>query len=131
MLDVYMASILNTEIDTFLEVTLGKRIAAAREMAGLNPSELARAVGVTKAAVSQWEKDQTKNLKLENLFEVSRITGCDIYWLGTDSPPPAHAKAMAKFARLPSDFQKSVLDQIESLYSLALSSGQGKASNSE
>ena len=101
--------------------TLGQRITSAREMAGMSQSELARAVGVSRSSVSQWENDQTKNLKLPNLFEIARVTGADIYWLGTDVAPPVHAKALAKFARLPIDFQKPILDQIESLYSLAVS----------
>lgn len=99
--------------------TLGQRIAAAREMAGMNQAELARAVGVSRSAVNQWESENVKNLKIDNLFDVARVTGADIYWLGTDTPPPEHAKALAKFARLPTQFQKPILDQIDSLYDLA------------
>lgn len=96
-------------------MTLGERIAAAREMAGLSQSELAKAVGVTRAAVGQWEMDKIKDLKLANLFAVSRVTGADIYWLGADIPPPTHAKALAKFARLAPELQRSIVDQIDTL----------------
>ena len=99
--------------------TLGKRIAQAREMVGLNQSELAKAIGVTKASVSQWEAEQTKNLRINNLFEVARITGADIYWLAVGAPPPPHTKAMVQFAKLPPEFQRMVIDQITTLTDFA------------
>lgn len=119
MLDMHAASLLTGVQSTFFGVTLGERIAAAREMAGMNQSELAKAIGVTRSAIQQWESDQTKNLKLSNLFAVARVTGADIYWLGTDSAPPPHAKAIAKFARLPTQLQASIIDQIDTLSEFA------------
>ncbi len=119
MLDMPSASILPFAQPSFWGVTLGERIAAAREMAGLSRPELAKAIGVTRSAVAQWEQDQTKNLKLEHLFAVCRATGADIYWLGADSQPPPHAKSLAKFARLPDSLQSSIVDQIETLSQFA------------
>jgi transcriptional regulator with XRE-family HTH domain len=50
--------------------TLAERISARRKELGLRQEDLARAAGVSVAAVSQWEKGQTKNLRLEHLFAI-------------------------------------------------------------
>lgn len=42
-----------------MEMTLGKRIAAGRKMAGLTQDKLAEQLGVTAQAVSKWENDQS------------------------------------------------------------------------
>lgn len=43
--------------------TIGKRIRAARERAGLSQDELARRVGVSRAAVGTWERDEKEPRK--------------------------------------------------------------------
>lgn len=52
--------------------TLGKRIAAAREAKNLKPAGLARMIGVSRAAVAQWESDETapSAKSLQKLVEV-------------------------------------------------------------
>jgi transcriptional regulator with XRE-family HTH domain len=57
---------------------LGQRIKSAREARGWTQPELGRAVGVSKSAVSQWEKGVVQNLKLGNLFAVSQALGRDV-----------------------------------------------------
>ena len=42
---------------------LGNRIAYALEKCELGPAEIARRVGVSRPAVDQWLKGDTKNLK--------------------------------------------------------------------
>lgn len=51
--------------------TLAERIAARRKELGLRQEDLADAAGVSKAAVSQWERGETKSLKLENFFAIA------------------------------------------------------------
>ncbi len=51
--------------------SLGKRIAAAREAKGLSASALARLIGVSRAAVAQWEADETAPTA-ENLQKISQ-----------------------------------------------------------
>jgi transcriptional regulator with XRE-family HTH domain len=41
-------------------MTIGERIAAARTKAGLSQQDVARALGVGRSAVNQWESDTTK-----------------------------------------------------------------------
>lgn len=62
--------------------SLAERIREARAYAGIeSPSELARRVGVTKSAVSQWENSETLNIKFANLLKVAEVCGVSIEWL--------------------------------------------------
>lgn len=47
------------------------RIKEARKRAGMTQRELARIVGVSRPAVSQWESGDTKSLKGENLLKAA------------------------------------------------------------
>ena len=51
--------------------TLGKRIRHYRTQAKLTQDELGKRVGVTGAAISGWERDETKNLRLKHLFKAA------------------------------------------------------------
>lgn len=51
--------------------TLGKRIKHYRTQAGLTQDELGKRVGVTASAISGWERDETKNLRLKHLFKAA------------------------------------------------------------
>lgn len=50
---------------------LGERIRKRREDLGMSKADLARAAHCSNSAVGQWEKGDTKNLKLDNLFAVA------------------------------------------------------------
>lgn len=63
--------------------TLAERITVSRTNAGLDPSELARRVGVKPAAVYQWESGATKSLKAETAIALADVLGVDIVWLVT------------------------------------------------
>lgn len=56
--------------------TIGKRIAVARELAGLNQSELARALKVTPQSVQAWESDKNvpRPKKLESLAGILGVS---------------------------------------------------------
>ena len=60
---------------------LGERIAKAREAAGLNPSELSREIGVSRAAVAQWEVGKTEP-NARNLRKIASVVGVSLEWLG-------------------------------------------------
>ena len=62
---------------------LEDRIRSARLERGMSPSGLAKAVGVTSAAVSRWEKGQVKNLRMEHLFSIANLLQVDPEWLAT------------------------------------------------
>lgn len=50
--------------------TMGDRIRYLRGVKGYSQSELAKLVGVTKSAVSQWENGQTANVKLATFLRL-------------------------------------------------------------
>lgn len=52
--------------------SLGKRIAAARERLGIKPAQLAKMMGVSRAAVAQWETDETAP-KADNLERLVQL----------------------------------------------------------
>lgn len=78
--------------------TMGERLRRLRVARGYTQPEFAKLVGVTKSAVSQWEDDSTKNLKLTTLARVLDVLGTDLQYLvwgehrapgGSGSPKPA------------------------------------------
>lgn len=74
VLDVLYAASMDTE-------TMGERLKRLRVARGLTQAEFAKMVGVTKSAVSQWEGDSTKNLKLEVLAKVLDALNTDLRYL--------------------------------------------------
>ena len=61
--------------------TMGERLKRLRVARGFTQPEFAKLVGVTKSAVSQWEDDSTKNLKLPVLARVLDVLGTDLQYL--------------------------------------------------
>lgn len=64
------------------------RIKQARLTAQLTQQELARAVGISRAAVAQWENGQSRNIRPHHLFLAATKLGCDAQWLATGQHPP-------------------------------------------
>jgi phage repressor protein C with HTH and peptisase S24 domain len=66
--------------------TMGSRIKSGREEAGLSQAALGRACGTSRAAVSQWESDQTEPSGT-NLVKIARTIKKSEVWLaeGRDS----------------------------------------------
>ena len=60
---------------------IGSRIREARERYHITQSELAKKVGVSRIAVTQWESGSTKDLKPRNLMATARALGIDVNWL--------------------------------------------------
>ena len=110
---------------------LGARIKAAREDMGWTQADLGKAVGVSKSAVSQWEKGSVQNLKLGNLFRAAEVLHQDIRMLVfgdvkagsgvADGAPPYAAIAPQRLAllqaygQLPKNIQASLKDLILTL----------------
>lgn len=67
--------------------TMGGRIREARELAGLSQTEVANRIGVSRAAVSLWESDQTKQLAGLNLQRLASLLGRSAEWLATGQGP--------------------------------------------
>jgi SOS-response transcriptional repressor LexA len=63
--------------------TSGDRIRHIREELELSQEAFGRHMGVSKAAVSQWENGDTKNLRPANLFAIQNFTGYSAEWIAT------------------------------------------------
>jgi transcriptional regulator with XRE-family HTH domain len=69
---------------------LGARIRSARRAHGLTQEQLARAVGVTRSAVAQWETDRAGQIG-GNLTRVARALGTTTEYLLTGQELPGAA----------------------------------------
>ena len=63
------------------EDTLGSRIREARKRLRFSASEVARQVGVSRAAVGQWETDASEPAA-GNLRKLAQILEVELEWLG-------------------------------------------------
>lgn len=74
--------------------TLGDRLAAAREAAGLGQNELAARLGVRPKTLRDWENDLSEP-RANRLQMLAALLGVSLRWLltgeGDDVPPPAEA----------------------------------------
>lgn len=60
---------------------IGDRIKQSRKEKGLTQEKLARLVGVTKSAVSQWENNQVTSIEGANLYKLAEVLCENPFWL--------------------------------------------------
>ena len=68
--------------------TSGDRIRHIREELELSQEAFGRHMSVSKAAVSQWENGDIKNLRPANLFAIQNFTGYSAEWIATGAGNP-------------------------------------------
>lgn len=78
-----------SELEPFF-VTLGQRIIAARERAGLMQRELAAKLSISASALSEVETGQ-HGIEVKRLAEIAEITGASGSWLLPSPVPEAHS----------------------------------------
>lgn len=66
--------------------TLGQKIKMLRDREGMNVSDFAKAIGVSHVSVLNWEKGETRNMKLESLLAISKFGKIGIDELVSDEP---------------------------------------------
>jgi HTH-type transcriptional regulator, cell division transcriptional repressor len=91
--------------------TLGDRITAAREQAGISQAEAARRLGVRTATMQAWEADASEP-RANRLQMLSGLLGVSLRWLMTgegDGPDPDQA-------RIPNDL-RAALGELRALAS--------------
>ena len=64
-----------------MDETMGQRIKRLRQSRKWTQDELAGKVGVTLQAVSQWELDQTENVKLVPFLRLAKVLETDPHYL--------------------------------------------------
>jgi transcriptional regulator with XRE-family HTH domain len=92
---------------------LGKRIAAARERAGLSQTKLGKAFGLTRSAVSQWESENTEPTPA-NLRAIAVQCDVDYDWLATARGPMTNTDDpdLAELIRLAREADRKSIDDI-------------------
>lgn len=68
--------------------TMGDRIRMLREAKGYTQTQLGDLCGVSKSAVSQWERNETANIKLQTFLTLLEVLGTRYEYLlkGPDAP---------------------------------------------
>ena len=66
-----------------------RRLKKLRSKAGLNQSQLARAVNVTRAAASRWEQGDIDSILARNAIRVADTLGTSVEYLFTGKEPCA------------------------------------------
>ena len=61
--------------------TWHERLKLAKGQAGLRATDIAKAVGVSNATVSDWESGETKTIEGSNLLKVCTVLGVSPHWL--------------------------------------------------
>lgn len=70
-----------------ITTSTGDRIRQARKRQGLTQDQLAKACGVTRSAVSQWESGGIQGIEAANLHAAARYLGVTVDWLLSGSEP--------------------------------------------
>jgi HTH-type transcriptional regulator, cell division transcriptional repressor len=93
--------------------TLGDRIAAAREEAGMTAKQLAKRLGVKTSTLEDWEEDRA-DPRANRLTTMAGMLGVSVVWLltgegagvtppGQTAPAPGMAKVLADLSAMKSD----------------------------
>ena len=69
------------------EFSIGDRLRRAREYAGLDQDELARAIGTSRNTIGNYETGATKRLKAIYLKSWALATGVPLEWIETGRGP--------------------------------------------
>lgn len=83
-------------------MSIGERIKAARESAGMTQEELGRLCGTTKQSIYKYENGVVTNIPLERVEKIANVTGIPAAYLmgwDEDTPtPPALGKEQLQAA---------------------------------
>ena len=87
---------------------LSKRLKRLRVEAGLNQSQFAKAVGVTRACVARWENGEASSMVVRNAFSVCEILNTDLNHLfhGKSKPAPLELDTLQKAIKIVDEVSK-------------------------
>jgi transcriptional regulator with XRE-family HTH domain len=111
-------------------MSIGVRIYRAREKAGLTQADVAKELGVTREAVSQWEREVGGKIpragRLTALAALLKTTPEELYFgsaISTDSTEAAMLKLddeairfLHEWRALPREHQEAFIDRVHQLY---------------
>ena len=87
---------------------LSKRLKKIRYEAGLNQSQFAKAVGVTRACVARWENGEAASMVVRNALSVCEILNKDLnqLFLGKTTPVPLELDTLQKAVKIVDEVSK-------------------------
>ena len=87
---------------------LSKRLKRLRIEAGLNQSQFAKAVGVTRACVARWENGEASSMVVRNALSVCEILNTDLnhLFLGKSKPAPLELDTLQKAIKIVDEVSK-------------------------
>ncbi len=102
---------------------LSERVTYAIKKSGHSQAEVARRAGMTKSALNQIVKGTTKNFRMANLFNFSRVVGFNPEWIGTgygtERPPkplrglsPSMVKLLEYWRQMDPDTKRMTMGQV-------------------
>jgi transcriptional regulator with XRE-family HTH domain len=102
--------------------TLAAKIKALRMERGLSQKELASLIGVTSAAVSNWEAGTRENIRGEALFALASALGVGPEDLlarpqGAESPPVDELQLLATYRQLTPERKRIAIHLVKALKS--------------
>jgi transcriptional regulator with XRE-family HTH domain len=103
-------------------MNLSERMASSIKEAGIKKSDLAKKLGISPSAVTQWINGSTTSIDGDNLVRTATILNVDATWLATGSGE-RYVKKENKVRReindvldqLPDELHKLVLEQAKSI----------------
>lgn len=105
----------------------GDRIAKAIKDSGVDVAAVATACNVSEQAVYSWMRGIVKNLRNDNLFALSDVTGFNARWIGTGQGPeietysrnPHIARVVKAMQAMPEVVQEEAAKEVDDLASFA------------
>ena len=79
-------------------MSLGNNIHIKRKETGITQEDLANRLGVSRQAVSDWERD-VKKPETQNLINLAKLLDASLDWLCADGKALKIAPALLEFAR--------------------------------
>ena len=73
--------------------SIAERVTFARETLGVDKTQLAKLIGLSKQAISAIESGATKSPQPENLLAIADATGFELRWLISEEGPPTKKEA--------------------------------------
>tara|TARA_Y100001934_G_C12317219_1_gene758143 strand:+ start:286 stop:684 length:399 start_codon:yes stop_codon:yes gene_type:complete len=113
---------------------LSKRLKKLRVEAGLNQSQFAKAVGVTRACVARWENGKASSMVVRNALRVCEILNIDLNYLFHGKTKPASLeldmlqKSIAIAEELSNGWTSKARASIVAVIYKMLSEGEAKSS---
>lgn len=93
--------------------SIGTRIRRARMQMKMTQAELAKALGVGRGAVGNWEGAGNVTPSAVHLIEIAAVTGVDIHWLATGCGNEAERQFLSAYRAASSRQRRLALDQLQ------------------